>query len=721
MNKKIELLSPVGNFESLKCAVYNGANAVYLGLNNFNARNNIDNFSFDNLSQAVNFAHLYNVKVYLTLNTLAGDDEFSEILEYVKKALSCKVDAFIIQDIGLAYFLRQNFPFIELHASTQMGINNLEGIENIKDLNFSRVVLARETPLTEIKRIKDGSNVEIEYFIQGALCVSFSGNCYLCSLLANASGNRGKCKQFCRLPYLLAYKNIKEKGYFLSTKDFCMIPYLKQLADSGVGSFKIEGRARRAGYVAVATGVYRKVIDRDFHYDDNDILSLKFVYNRGGFIGGYFGNEKIIYPKAQNHIGEEIGEIENIKKGKNFNEITIKSCKKLKKGDLLKIFNHEKEIGIISVVDIKQQSENRFVLTSTSFFPKNSKVCLIVNSALEESYINKIRQIPISVRLILKENQNAQVYIKMHDNEIFYQSDIVVPRARTSPITEQDCITQFSKLGENFYLQSLTAECENVFLTKAQLNTLRRESLAKLEEKILQNYENKENIAKKSQFLPKNIEIFDNLHNQSEIIEFDDFSKVSLEKNKIYIFKPYVFDERIINLYQSYSEYNIFLSLPIMADKNEIEIIKNIIKNCSKWGVVANNYYALSLTSKDKTIIGSNMNVYNSYAVKYYASRGYKNIILSIENHPYIKNCGANIYCYKKYYPQYMYFGHCPFKEHLASNCKNCKYDDNLTYKLNDKQFAIKRIKVLSCQFILKSKEMKEGFVQKNSGLIEEV
>ena len=211
----MKILSPAGNFESLKMAIFNGADEVYLGINNFNARNNIDGFTKETLEQAVDFAHIYSVKVNLAINILFADDELQDALDTVIDAYNKGVDSFIIQDLGLANILHENYPEIEIHASTQMGIHNLEGVKAIEKFGFKRVVLARETPLDEIKRIRDNTNIEIEYFAQGALCVSFSGNCYLSSYLCDASGNRGKCKQLCRLPYTFEFNALKCHFYIV--------------------------------------------------------------------------------------------------------------------------------------------------------------------------------------------------------------------------------------------------------------------------------------------------------------------------------------------------------------------------------------------------------------------------------------------------------------------------------------------------------------------------
>lgn len=272
---KIEILAPAGNFESAKVAINNGADAIYLGLNNFNARGNIENFNAEELTSVVNHAHLFNVKVYLTLNILIQDHEFPEVFSLVEKALNANVDAFIVQDIGLAYFLKQNFPNIELHASTQMGFSNLEGVKFAQKIGFKRVVLARETSLNEIKKIKENCNIDLEYFIQGALCVSFSGNCYLSSLLTNNSGNRGKCKQLCRLPFSIQTPSSSKQGYMISTKDFCMVEKLKELIDAGITSLKIEGRARRPAYVGQAVATYKQIIENNFSFTEQNINDLK--------------------------------------------------------------------------------------------------------------------------------------------------------------------------------------------------------------------------------------------------------------------------------------------------------------------------------------------------------------------------------------------------------------------------------------------------------------
>ncbi len=321
--RNMELLAPAGNMESLKAAVYNGANAVYLGIKQFNARNNIDGFTLETLSEAVDFAHLYDVRVYLALNILFKDDELQSALEVVAEANNIGIDAFIVQDLGLAYLIKKHYPSVELHASTQMAIHNLEGVRILERLGFTRVVLARETSPDEIKRISDNSDIEIEFFVQGALCVSFSGNCYMCSHMVGKSGNRGVCQQFCRLPYTFELNGVSKHGFLLSAKDICMLDKLEQLSDLGVCSLKIEGRARRAYYVAQACKMYRNALD-GVENSKKDLDALKVAFNRG-YTPSYFEGNANIISKIQGNNGLKIGVVKSVKNGSKFNEIFIKS------------------------------------------------------------------------------------------------------------------------------------------------------------------------------------------------------------------------------------------------------------------------------------------------------------------------------------------------------------------------------------------------------------
>ncbi|MBR4998962.1 MAG: U32 family peptidase, partial [Clostridia bacterium] len=408
MNMKI--LSPAGDFESLKMAVFNGADEVYLGVKDFNARN-IEGFSLVTLKEAVDFAHVFGVKVNLTVNILFNDDEMQSALDLIIDAYNLGVDSFIIQDLGLASLINKNYPQIEMHASTQMAIHNLEGVKAVEKLGFKRVVLARETPLEEIKRIREGSLVEIEYFCQGALCVSFSGNCYMSSYLHNASGNRGKCKQLCRLPYSLRLNNKEIKtGYLLSAKDFNMLENLKELEEVGVDVLKIEGRARRPYYVGVATQTYKKAL-ADENYDLDD---LRLAFNRG-YTAGYFnGNDNIISNK-QNHIGIEIGKVERFNTGKKFNEIFLSSNVEITPKSVLKFIHNNDEIVITAYDVIKEK--DLFRITTTQIVKVGDRVNLISDFEKEQEMIKTTKRRKINIKIVAKLNQPIEARFSIDDEE----------------------------------------------------------------------------------------------------------------------------------------------------------------------------------------------------------------------------------------------------------------------------------------------------------------
>ncbi len=693
--EKIELLAPAGNMESFERAINCGANAIYLGLDSFNARGNIENFNQDNLKNVVERAHMFGVKVYITLNTLIQNSEISEVLDLVRFANSCNVDAYIVQDIGIAYLLSQKFKGIELHASTQMGLNNSEGVQALKSIGFKRVVSSRETPLEEVKRIKEECNVDIEYFIQGALCVGFSGNCYLCSLLAGASGNRGKCKQFCRLPYKL---DEHKENYYLSAKDFCMLPKLKELVSAGVTSLKIEGRARRPGYVGVAVKTYRDALDNNLEYDKNSITNLKKVFNRGDYISGYLDNEKIIYPFAQNHIGIEIGKVLSFKKGKKFNEVTLSSIHHLIRGDVIKLFSCEKELATISIVDVKEVGKNKYCFTTTNSAFPDCTVRLIVDNKLEEENLKIKKKLLVDAKFKAEIGKPAELEM-ICEGISFKVLGNVAQQAESQPLTKEECIAQIGKCGEDFEVKNLQFNAQNVFFRKSQLNALRRDCLQGLIRKLSERYNKtiEENnflmdFSRKNAIFDKNIVIF--------------YKKDKLLKNKTcddyLVYSPSIFDKNdIVDICKQMKEKIVYLDCPVMADKDEIDYLKSLLKECDNLGIYASNYYALNLCEREKTIISSELNVVNNYSLAFYNSLGFDKVVLSKENFSYDDISFNGELFIENISPRLIYFRHCPMKEHFKSDCQNCKYRENIVYSLGNHKLTLKRRKIKQCQFYL--------------------
>ncbi|MDE5616860.1 MAG: U32 family peptidase, partial [Clostridia bacterium] len=281
----LEVLAPIGSIQALKSAIYAGADAVYLGLDLFNARIKAGNFTKDNIRQYVELCHLFGVKVYVTFNTSVKNSEMDIFAQNVDIEAKAKVDAFIVTDLGaLNIFKKYDIP---LHGSTQIGVHNLAGAKVLEDLGFTRVVLARETLIDDIKKIKQNTALEIEYFVHGALCVCFSGACLMSSMMSGDSGNRGRCNQPCRLKYSSTYNS--EEKYYLSPKDQCLIDKIEELYCAGVDSLKIEGRLKQPHYVGNVVAQYRKAADNVLLSKNEkiDYSSLKRAYNRGNFTLGY--------------------------------------------------------------------------------------------------------------------------------------------------------------------------------------------------------------------------------------------------------------------------------------------------------------------------------------------------------------------------------------------------------------------------------------------------
>lgn len=283
-----ELLAPAGSMKALQSAVLSGTDAVYLGGSLFNARASAANFDDNELKEAVEFCHLHKVKVYVTVNILISDKEFEELDKFIRTINRIGVDAVIVQDIGVAMYIKKIAPDLKLHASTQMTVYDVEGAKFLKSLGFERVVLARELSSDKIREISQQTGIETEIFVHGAMCLCYSGQCLMSGIIGGRSGNRGKCAQPCRLEYRVDNK----KGFLLSLKDMCLIEHLKEIEECGVTSLKIEGRMKGPEYVGTVVSVYRKYLDNEKNVSHEDYRKLESVFYRGGFSDGYFKNKK---------------------------------------------------------------------------------------------------------------------------------------------------------------------------------------------------------------------------------------------------------------------------------------------------------------------------------------------------------------------------------------------------------------------------------------------
>ncbi len=668
---KMKLLSPAGDFESLKMAVYYGADEVYLGVKDFNARNNIEGFSLDNLRQAVDFAHLFGVKVHLTVNILFADDELQNALNLVVKAFNIGVDAFIVQDVGLASLIHKFYPKIELHASTQMALHNLEGVKVAEKLGFKRVVLSRETPLSEIKRIKQYSKVEVEYFAQGALCVSFSGNCYLSSYLCNASGNRGKCKQLCRLPYSFE-KNGKvlKEGFLLSAKDFNMIDKLSRLADAGVDAIKIEGRARRPFYVAMATKEYCSALNELGYCNDN----LKLAFNRE-YTAGYFNGNGEIISNYQSHIGLEIGKVEKVNYGKKFNEVFVRSNRKLNKKSSFKFFEGGKEKCVLTAFDLQEVGKNLYRITTTQKVNVGAKVNLIVDNDFEQTILAKKLKRKVDILIYAKENQNIKADVACGDIRFSLEGDIC-QEALKQPISTEEIYQNFQK--SEIFDARVSFDLGNVFLQKQKLNEFRRKVFEKLEVEIKSKYYSKEVLSKISLELKEGVKRFKDF----QIVE-DSKSELSC-KNIIY--SPEYYDLCEIEKIKERCERegkNFYLDTPNFALEKDIEFLRDIIRK-TKVKLVANNVYAFDFDTE--IIAGGGLNIFNTQSANFF------------EKEFFVSEGEVG----KQVAFPYMTLRHCPMKSNLGASCDKCPYQEGFEYRMqNGKVLKLKRKKLSTCTFYL--------------------
>ena len=500
---KAELLAPAGSFEAFKAAVDNGADAVYLGGKNFSARAFAGNFDEEEIIEAVRYAHLRNVKIYITLNTLLTEEEMEGALKAADFYYHHDVDALIIQDLGLFFELKRRYPDFDLCASTQMHIHNLEGVKTVKKLGFHRAVIARESDLSFIQEAcRQG--IEIECFVHGAICVSYSGQCLLSSESRHRSANKGACAQCCRLRYELfdrtEGKKVKtDTDYLLSPKDLFYLEDIPKLIDAGVASFKIEGRMKSPAYVAYVTGMYRKAIDayynkQSFTLSKQEERNLKVLFNRG-FSNTYLfnGKDPLFGQKKPNHLGIPIGEVV-YRKDKY---LGIKLKEDLHQFDGIRLSDGDREEGMI----LNFLYEKGRLVSSVSSgkiaevecresFPKGSPVYKTVDVSLQEE-LSAVpsRQLPLNVKIVLKADKPAEITASMEGYSFTFTSSIIPQKALNKPLSEENIRKHFDHFKESAYeLSSLEISSEDVFLPVSSIKEMRREFLAALDEDRLSSF-----------------------------------------------------------------------------------------------------------------------------------------------------------------------------------------------------------------------------------------
>lgn len=629
----IELLSPVGTRESMVSAVNAGCNAIYLGGKDFNARQNASNFTNEELKEIIKYCHLRGVKVNLTLNILYKEYEIQNVLDFVSEIYSYGADALIVQDIGIFDLIKENFKDIKIHASTQMTTHNLEGVLFMQKIGFDRVVLSRELSLDEVQDITSNSNIEIEAFIHGALCVSYSGRCLMSSMIGDRSGNRGRCAQPCRMQYKLVKDNkIYADDYLISPKDSSTLPIIDKLINSGIHTFKIEGRMKSPEYVSAVTSTYRKYIDKSIDQINNnsstkievsniDTKELTQIFNRGGdFITGYYeawSSKNMISPSPKSS-GIKIGVVKSYKN----NKCEIELSEDLHNGDGIEIWTKSlphagtniskpaKAGDVISIAVYGKISKNDLVFRS---FDKKLDV------KLKQTYNKSTRKLNINATLYCKIGKpiNLELHYKDINASVYGE---VVQEAVTSSIDKERIISNVSKTGNTpFSLGHINAEIDNnIFISIKEINELRRNAISLLESKFSEFYSrekiravyNPVIIANSTQYLTalvKNIEQFEACVNTKKISRI----YIELSENTIKNIEYLINNAHQNNIEIYYALPNIFRK----SSSEQFYAMFNKLENSDINGYLIRNYTDLKT---EKTIISDyTFNVYNNQSIKF--------------------------------------------------------------------------------------------------------
>ena len=640
----IELLSPAGDFECLVSAVQNGANAVYFGLDKFNARVNGRNFENEELVKAIKYAKLRNVKTHLTLNILIKNKEFEEALKLVEFAYNSGIDAVIVQDLGLAKKIMELFPKLEVHSSTQMTIYNLDGLKEIEKLGYSRCVLARELSIEEIKNICKNTNIEIEVFIHGALCICYSGQCLMSSLIGGRSGNRGRCAGTCRLPYsLLKDGQEQEKGYLLSSKDVCTLDILPELIEAGVKSFKIEGRMKSKEYVGIVTSIYRKYIDlaesnQEYVVDEKDREMLMQIFNRGGFSTGYLKGKlgkNMMYTKRPNHIGTLLGEV--ISYNPNKGHVKIKLCKELYLGDSIAIGDSSCKISELMQKNnnIKMAKANDIVTIGRikgKIKPKD-KVYKTVSIKLNQEMDQKIgkENIKRKVNCNIELKQDEVIKLELQDMDtnisVKLEGDSVVKKADNTGITSKRIEEQLSKTGNTiFKIENINIKMDgSIIVPISILNEIRRRGLEELEHKLLESFKREQvNLkldVKEEKFIPKEeVKVTLCLNKISKEIDYASLKNV----DNVYIPFKYFLDEDLKESIENVSKkFSTYILLPAITKSNYEKLLYNNLPKIAERveGIVISNlsqiYELEKLRINGKKLVANyTMNIENNFTVE---------------------------------------------------------------------------------------------------------
>lgn len=668
-----EILAPAGDEKSALAAINAGANAVYLGLKQFSARSSAENFDIESFERLVKYAHAFNVKVYVAMNTLVKTAEIEDFIFSAVSAWNAGADALIISDIFIGKYLKINYPEIVLHLSTQAGVCNVYGAKAAMSAGFSRVILSRETAFEDIREI--ASVIETEVFIQGALCTCFSGQCYLSSFAGGNSGNRGRCKQPCRKKYTIDRKGFEDPAYRISLSDLSVGEDINKLKEEGVYSFKIEGRMRRPEYVSAAVKYYKNILNGCMC--DKDLSDLKRTFNRGNFTRGLlFGQDKSFLSSAvQGHIGEFVGRIEV----KNSKYLCV-SQNKFNSGDGFKILRDGKEVGgAVYVKDIK----NGFEIASSSRLKNGDKVFITTDSLLNSELLNRTLKIPVNIELSFKSGKKPKIWV----NGKVYEGENELSAAINSPISIEDIKKCFNKTDK--YPYSVTfgkIYLDKVFVSSSELNAIRRS--------VFENYFNYISQNTNKRFSVKRFESAITAGKNSKIaVICETLNGLNAD---VGILKPSDYSVDFNDLISNFSGEK-YLYLPPFMTGKEIGLIKKKLDIFD--GIYCEGIYGFELSSETKKdlFVGTGMNISNLLGVSLSVAK-----YVALSKELTINEAGSLATCNTFYFTcgaiKVMDLIYCPFEK----KCATC--DRRANYKLKDengREFTLRRYNIDSCRFEL--------------------
>ena len=697
---KYELLAPAGDMAALKAAVSAGANAIYLGYDEFSARAKAKNFNREELEEAIDYAHLRSVDIYVTFNILIADFEVKRAMKSVKMLYDIGVDALILQDIGIAAKIREDFPDFELHASTQMAVNNYYGAKFLKEMGFSRVVLARETPIFEIEKINE-LDLDVETFIHGALCVSYSGECLMSSMIGGKSGNRGECAQACRRSYEIIDfdgRKLANRLYYLSPKDLNTLDDVAKIIRAGGYSLKIEGRMKNPEYVYTVVSSYKKSLEGKLREEDReDTLQ---VFNRGftkGLFNGDFGRDFISYDRPDNR-GIEIGRV--IEVGRNSAKIIFDQD--VYPGDGLEFNSSKKRFGMKSRDFYEAGKTYQVELFKRPL--ENSTINRTYSKKLYEKIDEKIDSYDykrkVCVDLKIKIGEKPVIYLKSDDLERTYILDRLVEPAKKAGLERERVVENISKTGDSiFELESINLDLDdNAFLPISAINELRREGLKILEDKILcrsierakvdNKLEGHKNNVKREKSLVK---VFFN--------KFEDLKKTDLNKIDEIIIRA----KDLEKFKKSYGNRKVSIYLDKFYSYDELERLRTyILKNRNVKGLWINNLSEYYIFKDDGLELNADLglNIFNRNSLDFFKELGFKSATLSPEmNSGQIQNIikgedmEVNVISYGRV--PVMTMKHCPYSIEKncvdERNCPTCKFKNYLLRDEKSVDFEVLR------------------------------